>query len=57
MMKITGKMSEKGADEAKRIMAEGFNFFLKAVGIGAAFALFFWKLPAIAEFILRLQQA
>lgn len=54
---VGGKMSEQGADDMGRAIAQGFNFFLKTLAIGAAFALFFWQLPNLAEFIIKLKQA
>ncbi|MBF0786109.1 hypothetical protein IR120_11670 [Muribacter muris] len=50
-------MSEQGADAAGMELYKGFKFFLKAVGIGTAFALFFWQLPALAEFILAIKNS
>lgn len=55
MLKITGQMTPQGADRAKQTLTQGGKFFLKAVGIGAAFALIFWSLPHLADFILKIK--
>ncbi|WP_157019811.1 hypothetical protein [Muribacter muris] len=46
-------MSEQGADQAGKAISDGFKFFLKAVGLGAFFALVFWQAPNITEAMLK----
>ncbi|HHW7506746.1 TPA: hypothetical protein ACU21B_000568 [Mannheimia haemolytica] len=36
MLKITGKMSQKAADQAGEIISEGLRFLLKSIGIALA---------------------
>lgn len=51
MLRITGKMSQKAADQARLTISEGLRFLLKSIGIGLAVALIFYFLPFLTEFI------